>query len=118
MKIERMTKVADSVLAQVEKIFKKKEDKDLGGSVWVEPYKNGRENGHAIIYASGLVFRKAVFAEYRNTDEIAVYVGTRDSQFSMQGNVPSDNVWKKRKMFGASQVNKAANEVMRWLLTG
>ena len=104
MKIIRSSAVADVVLAQLFAII----DEDCDKTLYLESYVNGREHGYAItvdLLTDDEV--KVVFSEYRRSDAIVVYVGTaRD--FSLQGNVPSEEVYKKAVFFAGNNILDAA----------
>jgi hypothetical protein len=114
MRLEKTTRVADRVLAQIERILEKKSN---AGGLWVETYKNGRENGYALIYSFGIVFRKIAFAENRNSDDIVLYKGAI-SDFSNAGNIPSAAIYGKRELIGGSKINKAAQIAVKFVLIG
>lgn len=63
-------------------------------SIILEMYSNGREQGFALLRAN----LKVVFSENRRTDDVVVYAG-KSSDFSMQGNVPSEEVYKNKRLF-------------------
>lgn len=74
-----------------------------GDNYWLRPFKNGRENGIAIVVpAKGLYKNKIIaFAEHRNDDSItSIYVG-EENQFSDDGTLfPSDEtMWYCAKTF-------------------
>lgn len=114
MKIERRMSVADKVVKQLEVVLAK--HPEVSKNAWLECYKNGRENGYALVYWLGTTssFRKAVFSEYRNSDNIVVYLGDSIGQFGC-GNVPSEEVYASRKMFPSTSANKVACSVVRWI---
>lgn len=62
---------------------------------FVEPYVNGREVGWCI---SMFMTRRVAFSENRNSDSIVVYRGDV-VDFSMQGNVPNEKVYRNSAMF-------------------
>lgn len=63
-------------------------------------YSNGRENGFCLRLFEGNKFLVIAFSEYRSSDDIVVYIGDSFADFEMQGNVPSDEVYENKKMFG------------------
>lgn len=96
MTIHKRTNLADAILSYM--------DFDSGDDEFdAEPYKNGREQGWAIMKVGDMKFRKCIFSEDRNTDNIVVYFGGHD-QFSQQGNVPSDKVYKNRVFFSSEDI--------------
>ena len=84
-------------------------DKKIEDLIRVEMYSNGREQGYHLKVQTRAYFAGISFSENRNSDEIVVYSnvdftlkkGTFVEQFSMQGNVPSDEVWRVREMFSS-----------------
>jgi hypothetical protein len=103
--IVRTTQKADAVLATVDDLVQ--EDTRL----YLEPYQNGREHGWVLYNVTG---EGVAFAENRNSDDIVVYLGTR-SEFEMQGNVPSERVWKDRRMFEYDAYYEAAEAIIAHL---
>lgn len=70
-------------------------------------YSNGRENGFCLKLFEGGDLLAIAFSEYRNSnddnfDDIVVYVGGW-MDFEMQGNVPSEEVYENKKMFGSEE---------------
>jgi hypothetical protein len=103
MKIVRTTKVADKVLKQFISRWKSLKFPSIYPeefNLYLEPYQNGREHGWSLSYK----MRKVAFSEYRNSDQIVVYCGTL-ADFHLQGNVPSDKVYKRREMFSSEEVD-------------
>lgn len=99
-KIDRMTKIFNL-------INKKLRDTDINGlEMFAEFYMNGRELGYSITRLSmkpngdeiELISKQFVFANNRNSDSIVVYFG-EPRGFSMQGNVPSSDIYAKRRFF-------------------
>jgi hypothetical protein len=78
---------------------------------YVEPYVNGREVGWCI---SMLMARRVAFSENRNSDSIVVYSGDV-VDFSMQGNVPDENVYRNSVMFDHNAYLAAATFILRHL---
>lgn len=79
----------------------------------VEPYLNGRESGFAVhdFYQAS---KKVAFSENRNSDNIVVYYGT-SSDFSMQGNTPSEKSYRNAKFFSYDEYHKAAKWIYEFL---
>lgn len=83
-------------------------DKEL----YLEPYLNGRECGFAIRITNNIGSdKKIVFSETRRSDKIVVYVG-RSTDFSMEGNSPSDEVYKNARYFPCLEFAKAAEFIV------
>ena len=79
----------------------------------IEAYVNCREQGFSIQnYFKGE--RQVAFSENRNSDDIVVYYGKR-VDFSMQGNVPSDEVYRKARYFPCHAVKEAAEFIYEYL---
>jgi hypothetical protein len=104
--ISKSMMLADAVLAMVDFL-----SGDL--NLYLEPYQNGREHGWALSAFGDMTNKKAVFSEYRNTDEIVLYTG-RGVDFSMQGNVPSDKAWGNKQFFSNSAVTECANYIVEY----
>jgi hypothetical protein len=82
----------------------------------VQGYVNGREHGFTVSRFKGVEhFRAASFSENRNSDQIVVYFANEFNDFNMQGNAPTDEVWKRAKYFGCDDYVKAANAVIEHL---
>ena len=98
MKLYKKYKVADAVLAVIEIVltWQDTNDDDWKNTVYCSTYSNGRENGYHLTTFD--VSRSVSFSEFRNTDQIVVYTG-RTIDFSMQGNVPSEDVYNNKKFF-------------------
>jgi hypothetical protein len=79
----------------------------------IEPYMNGRESGFAVWNSDAN--RKIAFAEDRHNDTIALYVGTA-SDFSPQGNVPSEKAYKAARHFKHDEYLEAAMEAAKHLM--
>lgn len=106
--IYKKTKVADAVLAVFQALYDS-EERNFG----VEPYMNGREAGWKI--TDWNVNRSAVFAENRNSDDIVVYVGDGFLHFTMQGNIPDEETYQKRKFFNWNDFTGAADYIYNFL---
>jgi hypothetical protein len=78
----------------------------------VESYANGREQGLMIKGYD----HHAIFAQNRNSDHIVVYLAEGATSFSLQGNVPQDEAYKDRQLFGSDQYKEAADCVLTWLM--
>lgn len=74
---------------------------------WIEAYSNGREQGYYL--TNGHV--GIAFSENRNSDSIVAYVG-RSRDFSMQGNVPSDDIYQKKSLFGYDEYVEAVDMIL------
>jgi hypothetical protein len=94
--------VAFKVLNEVNRTINKKVSKNL----WLEVYSNCREQGYCIKHKNGLSIS---FSENRNSDDIVVYVGTK---FDMQGNVPTEESYRKARYFRYDDVSGAVNYIM------
>lgn len=100
---------ANAVLAVFFDMFREKAYK-----LHVEAYVNGREQGFCLNnYTSN---RKVSFSEDRRSDSIVVYFGF-GNDFSMQGNVPSEEVYRKSaKDFKYNEYEKAAQFIHDMLI--
>ena len=106
--LTKQNSVGFAVLALV---FSKLEEDEIR-NLLVEPYLNGRESGFAIQFPERNC--KLAFSEDRNSDSIIVYNGL-NHEFSMQGNVPSDSVWKNSKHYAGDAIYLAADLVVEQL---
>lgn len=79
----------------------------------VETYSNGREQGFAITNFSNT--RKVCFSECKNSDNIILYKGTY-LDFSMTGNVPSEETYKAGMSFRYDQITETAIAAVEYLL--
>lgn len=104
MSINRTTKLADAVLANIELII------DEDANYYLEPYQNGREHGWTIAKKT----LKVAFAEYRSSDQIVLYIGER-TDFNMSGNVPSDKVYENKVFLPYDDTMKAAQRIIAYL---
>jgi hypothetical protein len=104
-------KKANAVLAAIEDEINNTDEELL--DLICNPYQNGREHGWALVQRIGE--KQVSFSEYRNTDSIVVYFGL-ERHFSMQGNVPSEDVWKSAKFFGYNEYVPAANWIIDYFL--
>lgn len=77
----------------------------------VEPYVNGREVGWCI---STFMTRMVAFSENRNSDSIVVYSGDV-FDFSMQGHVPTEKMYRNSVMFDHDGYLAAATFILRFL---
>lgn len=78
-----------------------------------EPYCNGREQGFTLL--NWKTSKKVAFSEARGSDSIVVYFG-KDTDFSMQGNSPSEETYKiNRSLFDCLKVEEAADFVINHL---
>ena len=104
--------VAKKVLAQINKLI----SKEVAKECCVEAYANGREQGYSICYFANPIL-KVSFSENRNSDDIVVYAG-KDSEFSMQGNVPGDEPYKNAKYFRYDRIDEAAQFIIDFFTEG
>jgi hypothetical protein len=103
--IIKNTSTADAILAILDK--KTRDDR-----IYAEPYQNGREHGWSV-YSED--YKKQVsFSEHRNSDNIVVYWG-ETKNFSMQGNVPDDEIYRKARFFNSSEYAQASNFILDFL---
>jgi len=78
----------------------------------VTGYENGREHGLSVTaWLRGSQFMTICWAEYRNTDEIAVYVGQPGEHFA--NGLPTDRAWADHKAF--QSVGEAAKYISQEL---
>jgi hypothetical protein len=98
MKIYKKFNRAEKMVKLLKKavFFIKLNDASLGC------YSNGRENGFCLKLFEGGNLLAIAFSEYRKSDDIVVYVGGW-TDFEMQGNVPSEEVYENKKMFGSEE---------------
>lgn len=91
----------------------------LTGAVEIslEAYANGREQGYTLANFHIEPIKRVAFSEDRTSDNIAVYAGVY-LDFSMQGNVPNDKIFKKVKYFRYDQVGVAAQYIAEYLMGG
>lgn len=71
----------------------------------LEPYVNCREQGFSAWKFGNN--RMVAFSQDRNSDSIVVYFGHKQD-FSMQGNVPDDHIYRNRKVFKQDEYKEAA----------
>ena len=83
---------------------------DAPGTYIVEPYQNGREHGWCI--RKGI--RQVCFSGFRRSDEFVVYAG-EVHEFSMQGNVPSQEVYEQRYHYPYEAASHVADFVISFL---
>ena len=79
--------------------------------VETEAYVNCREQGFALASCDD---RKVAFSEFRRSDDIVVYFGTR-KDFDYKTNIPSDEVYESAKFFRYNQIEKAAKFIVKYL---
>jgi len=106
MSIFRTTELADSILAEIEKIVVENEDEK---DYYLEPYQNGREHGYALRADR----KKVAFAEYRNTDNLVLYLGCI-MDFEPNGNIPSEKVYAKKEFFAPTNLSGAAKRMLEY----
>lgn len=110
-KFERTTQVADKVLAEVKRALTGRTD----FTVVVYPYFNGREHGWTVVGAGLAMCAPGVtFAEYRNSDEIVVYLGT--NPFLHGAQPVTDAVWAEKRFYPAGAYRRAGQFVARCLV--
>lgn len=102
------TAAADRVLSFVRELLD--EDTD----VFVERYVNCREQGYALSRGPLDTYRKVAFSEHRNSDQIVVYSGSRDS-FTFNTNIPTDETYDKARYFPYGHELDAAKHILQWL---
>lgn len=104
------THVADAILAILNTMVNDETD------MWQEPYQNGREHGHSIScrLPDRLERKQVAFSKDRNSNRIVVYYGV-NTDFSMQGNTPSDKVYDNRKIFPYNSQFQAAEFIFDYL---
>ena len=110
-------KVAKKVLDNLNKIMPKKMQKECS----VEAYSNCREQGYNIKYWKDIsetkpnfITLEVSFAENRNSDNIVVYAGRN---FSLQGNIPSEEAYTNQKLFEPDEYDKAAEFILNYFQT-
>lgn len=107
IKFNRNMAVAKKVLNAINKQI----PNEMAKNCTVEAYSNGREQGYCIWYHPSLPFLKVSFSENRNSDEIVVYKG-KDIEFSLQGNLPSEEIYQNRKYFRYNEINATAKYII------
>ena len=107
MKIIRMMKQADKVLAAVKKL--------VTGTFWLYPYQNGREHGWALVAntSTGDGHRQVCFSEDRRSDNIVVYTGDL-ACFYPAGNVPNDSAYENAQYFPCGAYEDAARAIVAY----
>jgi hypothetical protein len=109
MKIyNRNDAAARKVLAIVKRLAKNSKDDSY---VAVESYVNCREQGFAL---SSHDHAKVAFSEFRRSDDIVVYFGTR-SEFAVNTNIPSEEVYESARFFRYNQHEAAAKFIVKYL---
>ena len=101
-----MSKLKSEKLELAEKVLKAVENRistNVAEIHWTEMYSNGREQGYHIAGGDKVVS----FSEDRHSDNIVVYFGNKYT-FSMQGNVPSEEVYRNKTFFQNSDVKGAS----------
>lgn len=101
-------KVADRVLGLL------RIPSDAQAFVWYEPYTNGREQGWAVYVGNGLG-SVACFSEFRNSDDIVMYLGEKDERFERNTNTPTDRAYNAKRFVGYGQYAKAAAILQAWI---
>ncbi len=96
IKLTDSLQAAHAVLARLNKLLPQRFINDE--SLWIESYSNGREQGLCLkYYPRGACDSLDIsFSAYRSSDSIVVYHGTN---FSMQGNLPSEKAYKNSTTF-------------------
>jgi hypothetical protein len=95
--------VAQTILSIIEL---KLDEADIGKH-YIECYANGREHGFCIQHYQ----RCIAFSECRNSDQIVIYVGS-PHDFSMAGNIPSDEVYRAAKFFDYDKHAEATDYII------
>jgi hypothetical protein len=109
MKIyNRNDAAARKVLAIVKRLAKNSKDDSY---IAVESYVNCREQGFALASHDNA---KVAFSEFRRSDDIVVYFGIR-SDFELNTNIPSEEVYESAKFFRANEHEKAARFIVKFL---
>lgn len=109
MKIyNRNDATARKVLAEIKRLAKNSKDDSC---VVVESYVNCREQGFALASCDD---RKVAFSEFRRSDDIVVYFGTR-KDFAFNTNIPSDEVYESAKFFRFDKIEQAAKFIIKYL---
>jgi len=80
--------------------------------LYLELYSNGREQGYHI--KNHNTQQALSFSECRNTDQIVVYCG-HFTLFTMQGNVPNEEVYRNAKYFKHDEYVEAAQYIYAYL---
>jgi hypothetical protein len=111
--LNQFTALAYAVLSYVMFHYDEEAEWENYGKLFVEPYKNGREQGFSIYLAFTSRYR-ATFAQYRASDEIIVYTGARD-HFDRAGNTPSDAAAGDAAMFSCANAEQAALYALNYL---
>lgn len=113
MKIHNMTsnKVANQVLKEFKSLARAS---DLGLTVDLNSYTNGRERGYSLNESFNFNGKKVAFSENRNSDDIVVYFGTA-LDFEQNTNIPSDKVYASRKFFDYNRADRAAEFIFDYL---
>ncbi len=105
--------VAQKILARVQRIGLPKELAERGS---VEAYSNGREQGYHINVREKGGFRGVSFSENRNSDSIVIYFANECTDFSMQGNVPDEKVYRNATYMNPGDYDGAARFIIDFLL--
>lgn len=102
-------------VATANKVLSKISSLSKGLKLTLEMYSNGREQGYSLLDSEGVwPMKKVAFSESRTTDKVVVLCGTAND-FDMQGNIPSDSVYKNRKLFLPTEIDKAAQFIIDYL---
>jgi hypothetical protein len=99
---------ARKVLAAVSRLARKSKDDSI---VETSAYVNCREQGFSL---SSCDARQVAFSEFRRSDDIVVYFGTR-KDFDFNTNIPSEAVYESAKFFEPGQYEKAAKFIVKFL---
>lgn len=75
-------------------------------NIYVQSYSNGREQGFSVQAGD----TRISFAEFRRTDDIAVYIGSF-LKFSMQGNVPDEETYRKAEFISSGKSDRATEKM-------
>jgi hypothetical protein len=109
MKIfSRNDDAARKVLAEVKRLAKQSKDDSI---ICVESYVNCREQGFALASCDS---RKVAFSEFRRSDDIVVYFGSRED-FAFNTNIPNEEVYESAKFFRFDKAAQAAKFIVKYL---
>jgi hypothetical protein len=106
--INRNDAAARKVLAIVKRLAKNSKDDSY---ILVEDYVNCREQGFALASHD---HAKVAFSEFRRSDDIVVYFGTRND-FERNTNIPSEKSYESARFFRYNQHEAAAKFIVKYL---
>ena len=105
----RMAQKFLNILKKELKHIKTKNDLTL------EMYANGREHGYHIRCLDTACQTQVwgcSFSENRNSDDFVVYLGWGFNRFSMQGNVPDDEVYGNKRIYRCDSLQDAVKDIL------